>query len=252
MIGAAIERTWQGSRGSELDGQAALEWRKRYDDIAAMRSSTRLYRGQLAAEWTLPAPRGRRGFPPDSIRTEWVLGHVALGTPVQKAVDGLTARTKGHYAVVRAEADWARQLGPGRMTIYLSGQWATKNLATDEKHSISGDSRVRALSGGRSLGDDGWFFRGEYAHPPVRPGGALGQIYPSVFFEVGGVTYNKRPWDATGVGGRVVSGAGIALRWVVCDHFLVQMHQGWMPSDSQGVASPGDPGHLSIRLTYSF
>ena len=96
------------------------------------------------------------------------------------------------------------------------------------------------MSGARTSGDDGWSLRLEYASAPVDAGDFPGRVQFVPFVDMGGITYNKRPWDGTGRGGRLVYGAGIEARWAVVPGFDMRMFRGWLVHDTAGIVSPGD------------
>ena len=177
---------------------------------------------------------------------------MTLGTPSQRAFDQITARTEGVFGILRPEAQWRTRLDRSTVSVTWSGQLASKNLDSSEKFSLRGHAGVRALRTGRTSGDDGWLVQVEIAPPPIESARLPGRVQTSFFVDGGGVSYNKEPWDSSGEGGRVVFGAGVGVNWTIAPTLLLRIAHGWMLTDSAGDSRIGDPGPLTVALSYTF
>lgn len=245
----ALERSWSSLADASIEGRLELGYRRNFEEIVGSFSSTTYTTVEASLEWRRASSRAS-GLHMARIGIKG--GNLALGTDQQEDADDLTAQTSGLYGVVRGEATWTAAAGPGRLSVDLTGQWATKNLGLAEKFSITGRSGVRALASGRSSGDDGWRLQASYVHAQVEAGDLPGYVQYFGFLDAGSVTYNKRPWDASGVGGRFVYGAGVGLRWAMSEQLTLEAHQGWLLGDSAGQQGTGLPGPLRVDLSYSF
>ncbi len=248
-IDVALARSWSSLADASVEGRLDLGYRRNFDEFVGSFSSTTYTGVDASLEWRRTSSRA------DGLRMARIGvkgGSLALGTIQQKAADDVTAQTSGLYGVVRGEATWTAAAGPGRLSVGLSGQWATNNLGSAEKFSIVGGSGVRALASGRASGDDGWRLQATYVHDQVETGHLPGYVQYFGFLDAGSVTYNKRPWDASGVGGRFVYGAGVGLRWALSQQLTLEAHQGWLLGDSAEQQGTGLPGPVRLDLSYSF
>lgn len=253
-----VGRTLTLKSGLGVTGDLSLEHRQSRDVFVTSVTSHRIIALKAKVEWTAaesaaksPAePEARPFYRPERSHVEVVVGDLALGTPAQRQTDEATAKTAGLFGLVRAGAHWSVRLPSGLVTLRGSAQWAAKNLHGAEKFSIGG--AVRARPGGRVSGDNGWSLQAEYTRQPFSVGAVPGRFLASAFIDAGGVTYNQSPWDATGVGGRNVMGAGVGVEWQPSADVTLRLQQAWIVSDSADVARPGDAGPLSLVVTYSF
>lgn len=249
-LGLQLQRAWTKAGGGVTEGRASLERRGFHDDFAGSRSSSLAYVLQGALTWQ-PDNAGA-GNRQTRLESDLRFGHFALGTPMQRFMDEMTARTQGYYALLRVRGEWARRIGNGHLSTSFAAQVANRNLPSFEKFSLAGGRGVQGLSGARTSGDDGWSLRLEYAFAPVDAGDFPGRVQYVPFVDMGGITYNKRPWDQTGRGSRLVYGAGIEARWAVSPGFDIRMHQGWLLHDTAGLVPPGQPGAFGLSVSVSF
>lgn len=135
----------------------------------------------------------------------WTYGHLDLDDPLA-LVDGPTAQTEGDFDKINWEI--ARlQAGPEGMMFYahVSGQWARCNLDSSEGFGLGGVSGIRAYPEGEAYGDEGWLSQFELRYQ-------VGAWVPYVFYDWGGVKFNKDPWTE-GQNYRHLSGAGFGSRF---------------------------------------
>ncbi len=246
--GLGLARTWRMAAGSQIEGDVSVEVRRAHDEFIGSVTSHEVTSFKGSAAWTLAD--GSSVYRPKRWAVHVVVGNLALGTPGQRSLDAATAKTEGPFALVRVDADWQLPLARGTTNVRLSGQWAAKNLTSSEKFSLT--QKLRSSPVGRGAGDDGWSVQFEYSPPPLSVPPLPGAWLATGFVDVGGVTYNKTPWDATGRGGRWAAGAGLRLDWQPVPGMTARLQQGWSVFDAAGIVAPGDAGPLSLSMTFSF
>ena len=134
----------------------------------------------------------------------WTLGSLRLDAD-SRALDQVSANSEGQFD--KFTLDMARlQALPGAWTLYtrLAAQWATSNLDSSEGFGLGGSDAVRAYPSGEAYGDRGWIGQIELRH-------ILGIHAPYLFYDMGRVTRNARPWEA-GDNQRTLAGAGFGWR----------------------------------------
>lgn len=122
------------------------------------------------------------------------IGHLDKNTPLDAALDALTAEAAGTYHKGTLSFSRLQALGGG-YSLYaaISGQWADKNLDSSEKFTLGGPNGVRAYGVGEAAGDEGLLGRVELRK-------YLGNIHDAIaegalFADAGRVKVNKKPWD---------------------------------------------------------
>ena len=121
------------------------------------------------------------------------------------ATDTASAQSNGHFT--RLTYTLSRQQSvteQDTLALVLSGQLANKNLGSSEKFSLGGASGVRAYPQGEGSGDEGWLANLELRHSWT------GQLQSLVFYDLGSVSVNHRPFAAT-PNLRDIAGAGLGL-----------------------------------------
>lgn len=122
------------------------------------------------------------------------IGKLSKDTPIDEALDRLTANAAGTYKKTTLSFSRLQDLGGG-YSLYgsLRGQLADKNLDASEKMSLGGPDGVRAYPVGELAGDDGVLGRLELR----KFLGMLGPAYTeaTLFADAGKVKINKDPWD---------------------------------------------------------
>lgn len=124
------------------------------------------------------------------------IGKLNKDTPLDAALDQLTAQAEGRYRKATASFSRLQELGAG-YSLYgsISGQWADKNLDASEKFSLGGPDGVRAYPVGEAAGDEGLLGRLELRKYLGRYYGAIAE--GTLFADAGRVRVNKNPWDAS-------------------------------------------------------
>lgn len=132
------------------------------------------------------------------------------------AIDQATARTNGHYSKLAFSLNRLQNLGDSglRLLASLDGQLAEKNLHSSEQMSLGGPDGVRAFPVNEASGDQGALLRLELQQP------LSGGWQIAAFADAGTIQQHKNTW--TGWNAPLnrpnrysLSGAGLALRWVL-------------------------------------
>jgi len=115
------------------------------------------------------------------------------------------------------------------LLLALSGQMASKNMASAEKFSLGGPGGVRAYPTGEGLGDTGWIFtaEGRYLVPGWKVGG--GDVTLSGFWDQGWVQINENnPQTNAGVANnRRLSGYGVGASLGRDGDFVLRASAAW-------------------------
>lgn len=122
------------------------------------------------------------------------IGHLDKNTPLDEALDALTAEAAGTYHKGTLSFSRLQALGGG-YSLYaaISGQWANKNLDSSEKFTLGGPNGVRAYGVGEAAGDEGLLGRVELRKYLGNINGAIAE--GALFADAGRVKVNKKPWD---------------------------------------------------------
>ncbi|MDF0730769.1 porin [Pseudomonas entomophila] len=122
------------------------------------------------------------------------IGRLDKRTPLDEALDALTAEAAGTYHKGTLSFSRLQALGGG-FSLYaaISGQWAGKNLDSSEKFTLGGPNGVRAYGVGEAAGDEGVLGRLELRKYLGRFNGAIAE--GALFADAGRVRVNKKPWD---------------------------------------------------------
>ena len=144
----------------------------------------------------------------------WTFGNLDIRTPLDRAIDDLTARSNGHYNEIRFAAARLQTLS-GPLSLYASirGQLAFDNLDSSEKMELGGAYGVRAYPEGEAYGDEGYDRHRRGAADAGRWTGALpGRLQLIAFVDAGEVDYAHNPWFP-GPNRARRSGYGAGLNW---------------------------------------
>ena len=118
------------------------------------------------------------------------------------------------------------------LLLALSGQQASKNLASAEKMSLGGPNGVRAYPVGEANGDSGNLVTGELRY--IVPGFKVldGDVNLIAFYDWGQVYINEKPRDTDVQNKRSISGAGVGGSLGREGEFIVRASASWI-ADSE-------------------
>lgn len=138
-------------------------------------------------------------------------GRLNITSPVARAIDEVSARTRGVYTRMSYNVSRLQQLGQGNMAaVSLVGQFANKNLDSSEKFGAGGAYAVRAYPQGEGIGDSGYVASLELRHYYTI------SAYGAAFYDTGMVAINRYPFS-TSSNTRYLSGVGFGFTAVVDD-----------------------------------
>lgn len=180
--------------------------------------------------------------------TQWVNGRLKFEDATAAANDATTARTQGDFNKLAWSVSHRQTLDP-RLSVNasLSGQITAENLDSAQKWVLGGANSVRAYDNSAVSGDRGFTASVELRRLLANWKGA---IYGSVFYDIGRVRLNARPWQGvTGDQTVVLAGVGFGLNWQGNNQSL---SLSWA-SPTEGVNHPAvaNVRHGLAWLTYS-
>jgi hemolysin activation/secretion protein len=142
-------------------------------------------------------------------------GNVDLSdNELDQLLDAATARTDGDYTKYSWSVGRLQRLGDrDRLSVNLTGQFASDNLDSSEKLNLGGANGVRAYPELEGSGDAGWIANVEWLHTLA----ASWQF--SVFYDLGSVRQHQNTWTSWNAGnpgldnGYELQGGGLSLTW---------------------------------------
>lgn len=108
------------------------------------------------------------------------------------------------------------------LLIALSGQYASKNLASAEKFSLGGPEGVRAYPVGEATGDTGYLLLTELRYLVPKFKVLQGDVTVSAFYDLGSVKINQEPLVTDTANLRGLAGYGLGLSLGREGHFLMK------------------------------
>ena len=113
------------------------------------------------------------------------------------------------------------------MLLALSGQQASKNLASAEKMSLGGPNGVRAYPVGEANGDSGNLITGELRY--LVPGFKVleGDVNVLAFYDWGRVYINEKPRPTDTQNKRSISGYGVGASLGREGEFIIRANASW-------------------------
>jgi hemolysin activation/secretion protein len=163
-------------------------------------------------------------------------GDVQLSPTAQVTADLAASgfKTHGRFAKHNFEFRRLQKITDNTsLLLALTGQMASKNLASAEKFSLGGASGVRAYPTGEALGDTGWIFtaEGRYLVPGWKLAG--GDVTLSGFWDQGWVQINENnpATNAAVANNRRLSGYGLGASLGRDGDFVVRASAAWRNED---------------------
>ena len=175
-----------------LYGQASIKYSDLKDEIKA--SDTFVNKSIKKTSWTLIMNNRDNwlGGGQNEATVGITLGELSIDSSSARALDAVLARTEGTYGIFNFESS-RLQFVTERISLSLSakGQLATKNLDSSEKFALGGPYAVRAYPIGEGTGDKGLLINTEVRYA------LLPNLYSSIYYDVGEVNINQKPFLAT-------------------------------------------------------
>ena len=183
----------------------------------------------------------------------WTYGNLDIRTPLDRAIDDLTARSNGHFNEVRFAAARLQTIS-GPLSLYASvrGQIAFDNLDSSEKMELGGAYGVRAYPEGEAYGDEGAIATAEARLMLGRWTGTLpGQLQLIGFVDAGRVHFAHDPWFP-GSNRASRSGYGAGLNWFGPDNLVVRAAYARRFGDQAATSAPDRNGRFWLQVVKLF
>lgn len=183
----------------------------------------------------------------------WTIGDLDLRTPLDRAVDDLTARSNGRFNLVRFALS-RQQTVAGPLSLFASvrGQFAFDNLDSSEKMELGGAYGVRAYPEGEAFGDEGHIATAEARLMlDGLTGTHRGRLQLIGFVDYGQVDYAHTPW----LGGpnrthRSAYGGGLA--WFGPDNLVLRGTYARRLGDEPVTSQPDRAGRAWFQIVKLF
>jgi hemolysin activation/secretion protein len=156
------------------------------------------------------------------------------------ALDDVSAHTNGNYTRWIYRLNRLQRLTEANtLSLTVSGQESSKNLDSSEKFLLGGSNGVRAYPQGEGVGDEGWLASIELRHR-FTP-----NLQASMFYDAGGVTFNRNRFDTSNDNHRHLAGAGVGVDAMVSG-FLLKASAAWRTSGG------GSNDYTKLCETYAY
>jgi hemolysin activation/secretion protein len=241
------------SRRFNLNALAALDARKLVDRIGAAgsRSDKRIQAGILGFSSNSRDALWGGGW--NAFSGGWTIGRLVIESPVERAVDALTARSQGRYGKLQLSA--ARlQTVAGQLSLYaaIRGQLAFDNLDSSEKMELGGAYGVRAYPEGEAYGDQGYIATIETRLMLRKWTDALpGRLQLIGFVDAGEVRFAHSPWF-TGPNHATRSGIGAGFNWAGPEGLALRASYATRLGQASATSGPDKPGRFWFQITKLF
>lgn len=183
----------------------------------------------------------------------WSVGDLKLRSPLDRAVDAMTARSAGTFGKVQFSAARLQTIS-GPLTLYgsIRGQLAFDNLDSSEKMELGGAYGVRAYPEGEAYGDQGYIATAEarlmLTHwMPSFPG----QLQAIGFIDVGQVDTAHDPWFP-GANRERRSAIGGGLTWYAPGSLILRASYATKLGSADATAAPDRSGRLWFQIVKLF
>ncbi|WP_411877752.1 ShlB/FhaC/HecB family hemolysin secretion/activation protein [Polaromonas sp. YR568] len=133
-------------------------------------------------------------------------GNLSINSPTALAIDNASAQSNGSYTRFSYGANRLQRFTDSTfLALSVSGQTASKNLDSSEKFSLGGINGVRAYPQGEASGDEGYRATVELRH------NVIPNVQATVFYDVGKVTINRKPFGPPASNSRNLAGVGVGV-----------------------------------------
>lgn len=133
-------------------------------------------------------------------------GSLSINSPTALAIDNASAQSNGSYTRFSYGANRLQRFTDSTfLALSVSGQTASKNLDSSEKFSLGGINGVRAYPQGEASGDEGYRATVELRH------NVIPNVQATVFYDVGKVTINRKPFGPPASNSRNLAGVGVGV-----------------------------------------
>ncbi|MEA3066259.1 MAG: hypothetical protein QOJ27_2720 [Sphingomonadales bacterium] len=181
------------------------------------------------------------------------VGNLHLRSPLDRAADGLTARTEGGFSRLQLTAARLQEVaGPFSLYAAVRGQLAFGNLDTSEKMELGGAYGVRAYPEGEAYGDEGWLGTLEARLALGSWTGELpGELGLFAFVDIGRVKFADDPW-AAGPNRASRSGIGAGLSWAAPGGTVARVAYARKLGNALATSGPDKDGRFWFQISKLF
>jgi hemolysin activation/secretion protein len=228
-----------------------MKWFKDDIDLVSTRSDKRSRTATLGFSGDTHDELGGGGW--NAFSAGWTFGDLDIRSPLDLAVDALTARSDGKFNKLQFSAARLQTIS-GPLSFYASvrGQYAFDNLDTSEKMELGGAYGVRAYPEGEAYGDEGYVATAEARLSVDAWEKALpGRLQLIGFVDTGKVTFAHDPWYA-GSNDAVRSGYGAGLVWAGPSGFTARASYARKLGTAPATSAPDKSGRFWFQLVKLF
>jgi len=189
----------------------------------------------------------------NSFSASLTVGSLNIRTPLDRAIDALTARSQGGFGKLQLSFARLQQVaGPFSLYGSIRGQIAFANLDSSQKMELGGAYGVRAYPEGEAYGDQGYVatLEGRLALNQWTPG-LPGQLQAIAFIDAGLVDYARDPWFA-GSNRAYRSGVGGGLAWFAPHGLVLRATYAHRLRDVAPTSGPDHAGRFWFQIVKLF
>lgn len=241
------------SRDLNLYALASVERQWFEDRIGLVSSVTRKRSDVLTLGLTGDSHDDFNGGGWNSFAAGWTIGSLNIRTPLDRAIDALTARSQGGFSKIQLSFARVQQVA-GPLSLYgsIRGQIAFANLDSSQKMELGGAYAVRAYPEGEAYGDQGYVATLEARLALGRwTRGLPGQLQAIAFIDAGLVDYAQDPWFA-GNNRAYRSGVGAGLAWFGPDGLVLRATYAHRLRDVAPTSGPDHGGRFWFQFVKLF
>ena len=243
------------ARNSNLSAQWSLDSKDFSDRLGVSLPGASIDKSALLNTLSLNGDlRDASGMGLTTFTLSWTRGRIDLQNGVFLANDSSSAQSNGTYDKVSYGLTRQQGLFNGTdLFVTLNGQWASKNLDASEKFSLGGGTGVRAYPAGEASGDLGAILTLETR---TNISGLIdrlpGQLQLIGFVDMGSVSINRLPWDATSANSRELSGAGLGLNWIGPGNVFIKAYWAFKLGDAVATSAPDASSRFWLQILKAF
>jgi hemolysin activation/secretion protein len=223
------------TRNTNLIGQFAYEDKRLYDRIDSTGTVEDRFIDSIKAGFVGDFRDGLLGGGLNAFALTYTHGDLKLAPDTLAAADiaATGLRTQGTFRKWNYDFKRLNRITDNSSVLLaISGQEASKNLASAEKMSLGGPNGVRAYPVGEANGDTGVLIQGEgrYIWPGVKV--FEGEVALIAFYDWGQVRVNKLPLPTETQNKRSIAGWGVGISLGREGEFIIRASAAW-PGDNE-------------------
>jgi hemolysin activation/secretion protein len=224
------------TRNTNVIAQFAYEDKRLHDEIATQNIVEDRFIDSLKAGVVGDFRDSLLGGGLNAFALTYTHGDLKLGPPSLAAADAAPAtglNTNGTFRKWNYDFKRLNRVTDNVSVLFsLSGQQASKNLASAEKISLGGPNGVRAYPVGEATGDSGNVIQGELRY--IWPGLRLfdGDVMLLAHYDWGQIYINEKPISSSGLNKRSIQAYGVGAQLGREGGFIIRATASW-PADNE-------------------